>query len=106
MAGALLGCKLGFEEIAKQVPTWLTELKHKSWLEKEITRFYSCIDLVTNSFLESTVTLQRTVALHFRFMKAVFPDVTLKILRTDDKVNVSEANNTQQQQQDLPYATP
>ena len=38
VAGALLGCKLGYGELSKQVPTWLTTLKHKSWLEKQLTK--------------------------------------------------------------------
>ena len=38
VAGALLGCKLGYYALAEQVPRWMHELKHKQWFDDKINR--------------------------------------------------------------------
>lgn len=38
VAGALLGCKLGLSALPD---TWVTKLRYKSWLDKEIQRYFS-----------------------------------------------------------------
>ncbi|XP_034039930.1 ADP-ribosylarginine hydrolase Tri1-like [Thalassophryne amazonica] len=40
VAGALLGCKLGFQQLPK---SWVSNLKHREWLEQQIQGYLSAI---------------------------------------------------------------
>eukprot|EP01114_Cavostelium_apophysatum_P016108 TRINITY_DN4529_c0_g1_i1.p1 TRINITY_DN4529_c0_g1~~TRINITY_DN4529_c0_g1_i1.p1 ORF type:complete len:467 (-),score=84.35 TRINITY_DN4529_c0_g1_i1:18-1418(-) len=42
VAGALLGCKVGYDALPKD---WLEGLKHKAWLDKKVDRLIAMLDL-------------------------------------------------------------
>ena len=39
VAGALLGCKLGYSHIAEFSPNWLFQLRYKDWYDQKIRRY-------------------------------------------------------------------
>ena len=51
VAGALLGCKLGYTHLTEHVPHWLFKMCHKDWFDKKVRRYLNMYNVITTIYL-------------------------------------------------------